>query len=129
MTDLLEHHSPSATEKHETALLDRTSDELSTDSSPAEKLAERKLLLKVDLRVMPILILLFLISFVDRTNIGNARIEGMEKSLHMNPKGHGYNIALIAFNVPLVLFEIPSNIILKKVTPGLWLSGIMFCWG
>ena len=87
------------------------------------------MLLKLDLRVMPILFLLFLISFVDRSNIANARIQGLEQSLHMNPKGNGYNVALFSFTIPFVLFEVPSNIILKKVPPMIWLSGIMMCWG
>lgn len=104
-------------------------DEQPTHLNPAEKFVEQKLLWKVDARVLPILFCLFLISFVDRSNLANARIEGLEKSLHMNPKGHGYNIALFSFTIPYILFEVPSNIILKKVKPTLWLSGIMFCWG
>lgn len=87
------------------------------------------MLLKLDLHVMPILFLLFLISFVDRSNIANARIEGLEKSLHVDPKGNGYNVCLFSFTIPFVLFEVPSNIILKKVPPMIWLSGIMICWG
>lgn len=106
-----------------------SSDDFSTHSTPAEKLLERKLLLKLDFHVMPILFLLFLISFVDRSNLANARIEGLEKSLHMDPKGNGYNIALFSFTIPFVLFEVPSNIVLKKVPPMIWLSGIMICWG
>lgn len=98
-------------------------------SDPVSRAAERKLLLKIDLAVLPILALLFLVSFVDRSNIGNARIEGFEKSLHMNPKGNGYNITLFAFTIPYVLFEVPANMILKKIKPQMWLSGLMFCWG
>ena len=104
-------------------------DEHAIHPARAERLLERKLLWKLDARILPILFLLFLISFVDRSNIANARIQGLEKSLHMNPKGHGYNIALFSFTIPYILFEVPSNIILKKVQPALWLSGIMFCWG
>lgn len=90
---------------------------------------EQKLLLKIDARVLPILFCLFLISFIDRSNLANARIEGLERSLHMDPKSNGYNMALSAFIIPYILFEVPSNIILKKVRPAFWLSGIMFCWG
>lgn len=114
--------------KHPT-VLDCSSEHFSTHSSKAEKSLERKLLLKLDLHVMPILFLLFLISFVDRSNLANARIEGLEKSLHMNPKGNGYNVALFSFTVPYVLFEVPSNIMMKKVPPNIWLSGLMICWG
>ncbi|KAL8711094.1 MAG: hypothetical protein Q9220_004475 [cf. Caloplaca sp. 1 TL-2023] len=95
----------------------------------ADKVSERKLLLKVDLAVLPILFLLFLVSFVDRSNLGNARIEGLEKSLGIPPKSNGYNIALFSFTIPYVLFEVPANMLLKKIKPQLWLSGLMFCWG
>jgi hypothetical protein len=58
---------------------------------------------------------------------GNAKIQGMTKDLNM--KGDDYNIALFIFFVPYILFEIPSNLIIKKVAPSTWLSAIMFLWG
>ena len=90
---------------------------------------EKRLILKIDLAVLPILFLLFLVSFVDRSNLANARIEGLEKSLHVSPKSNGYNIALFSFTIPYVLFEVPANIMLKKIKPQWWLSGLMFSWG
>lgn len=94
-----------------------------------DRAAEKRLLLKIDLTVLPILFLLFLVSFVDRSNLANARIEGLEKSLHIPPKSNGYNIALFSFTIPYVLFEVPANMMLKRVTPQFWLSGLMFSWG
>ncbi|CAG8069231.1 unnamed protein product [Penicillium nalgiovense] len=100
----------------------------STDSVPdIDPAAEKRLLHKLDIHVVPILMFLFLLAFLDRINIGNARIQGLEKDLGM--KGHDYNIALFIFFVPYILFEVPSNLILKKVSPSWWLSGIMCCWG
>ena len=90
---------------------------------------EKRLILKIDLAVLPILFLLFLVSFVDRSNLANARIEGLEKSLHVSPKSNGYNIALFSFTIPYVLFEVPANMMLKKIKPQWWLSGLMFSWG
>ena len=90
---------------------------------------EKRLILKIDLAVLPILFLLFLVSFVDRSNLANARIEGLEKSLHISPKSNGYNIALFSFTIPYVLFGVPANIMLKKIKPQWWLSGLMFSWG
>lgn len=90
---------------------------------------EKRLILKIDLAVLPILFLLFLVSFVDRSNLANARIQGLEKSLHVSPKSNGYNIALFSFTIPYVLFEVPANIMLKKIKPQWWLSGLMFSWG
>ncbi|KAL8682510.1 MAG: hypothetical protein Q9186_001457 [Xanthomendoza sp. 1 TL-2023] len=94
--------------------------------SPA---AERRMILKVDLAVMPILFLLFLVSFVDRSNLANARIEGLEGSLHISRTSNGYNVALFSFTIPYVLFEVPANILLKRIRPNWWLSGLMFSWG
>ena len=90
---------------------------------------EKRLILKIDLAVLPILFLLFLVSFVDRSNLANARIQGLEKSLHIPPKSNGYNIALFSFAIPYVLFEVPANIMLKRIKPQWWLSGLMFSWG
>ncbi|KAL4809465.1 major facilitator superfamily domain-containing protein [Aspergillus unguis] len=88
---------------------------------------ERKVLRKCDLHVVPILTALFLFAFLDRINIGNARLLGMEDDLDM--QGHQYNIALFVFFIPYILFEVPSNMLLKKIKPSWWLSGIMFFWG
>lgn len=92
-----------------------------------DRALEKRLLWKLDIHVVPILMLLFLLAFLDRINIGNARLQGLEKDLNM--KGHDYNIALLIFFIPYVLLEVPSNLVLKKFAPSWWLSGIMFGWG
>ncbi|KAL3468723.1 major facilitator superfamily domain-containing protein, partial [Aspergillus californicus] len=88
---------------------------------------EKKVLRKCDLHVVPILTILFLFAFLDRINIGNARLLGLEDELQM--EGHQYNIALFVFFIPYILFEVPSNMLLKHVSPSTWLSGIMAAWG
>jgi hypothetical protein len=47
----------------------------------------------------------------------------------MGPNAYRYNIALFIFFVPYILFEVPSNLILKKIKPSTWLSMIMVLWG
>lgn len=47
----------------------------------------------------------------------------------LNMTGHDYNIALFVFFIPYILFEVPSNIIIKRVAPSTWLSIIMILWG
>ncbi|KAF2159993.1 hypothetical protein M409DRAFT_70716 [Zasmidium cellare ATCC 36951] len=69
---------------------------------------------KIDWHLPPVLALLYLLSFLDRTNIGNAKIAGMTKDLHMT--GSHFNIALTVFFFPYALFMIPSNMVLKKGT-------------
>ncbi|KAL1305047.1 hypothetical protein AAFC00_001988 [Neodothiora populina] len=79
----------------------------------------RKLLWKLDLRVLPPIFLLWFLSFIDRVNIGMARLGGLEKDLNM--KGNDFNVALCIFFAPFILFEIPFNMILKKIKPSVWL--------
>ncbi|GAM43198.1 hypothetical protein TCE0_047r17809 [Talaromyces pinophilus] len=92
-----------------------------------DKDAERRLLWKMDIRILPVLFVLYLLAFMDRINIGNAKIQHMTTDLHM--VGNDYNIALFIFFIPYIICEVPSNMILKKVAPSTWLSGIMFSWG
>ncbi|KIJ54749.1 hypothetical protein M422DRAFT_152666 [Sphaerobolus stellatus SS14] len=74
---------------------------------------EAKLYRKVDIRLMPILSLMYLLSFMDRGNIGNAKLEGLVTQLNLT--GNKYNIALV--------------LVLKKFRPSRWLPGITILWG
>jgi hypothetical protein len=53
----------------------------------------RKLIWKLDVRLLPPLFILWFISLIDRVNIGTARIQGLEKDLGMNPLSKQFNIA------------------------------------
>jgi hypothetical protein len=90
---------------------------------------QRTLTNKIDLKVIPILGLLYLICFLDRTNIANAKIAGLVDGLDM--PSTGYNTALWLFYLPFVLAEVPSNMImsLPSVKPNLWLGGQCFILG
>ncbi|EED14016.1 MFS nicotinic acid transporter Tna1, putative [Talaromyces stipitatus ATCC 10500] len=88
---------------------------------------ENKLLRKLDLRLIPMLALLYLLAFLDRGNIGNAKIEGMLDDLHMT--GHQYSLALTVFFFTYVAFELPSNLLLKKLRPSRLLPLLMLAWG
>lgn len=68
------------------------------------------------------------LSFLDRTNIGNARLFHLEEDLGMNPKGLDYNIALAIFFPFYVAAEIPSNMMMKRLRPSVWLTIIMIAW-
>ena len=89
--------------------------------------AERKLVNKVDRHIIPMVMLAYLLCFLDRTNIGNAKIFGLEDDLGL--KGNQYQIAVAALFVPYVLVEIPSNMLLKRFTPSRWLGAITLAWG
>ncbi|KAJ6116751.1 hypothetical protein N7512_006476 [Penicillium capsulatum] len=92
-----------------------------------DRSAEKKLLWKLDIHIVPILTFLFLFAFLDRINIGNAWIQGMREDLQMD--GKQYSIALFIFFIPYILFEVPCNLVLRKIAPSWWISGIMFFWG
>ncbi|KAF6753510.1 MFS general substrate transporter [Ephemerocybe angulata] len=82
---------------------------------------------KVDRRLLPALAVMYLFSFMDRANIGNARLQGLEKQLNMS--GDQYNLALTLFFVPYCICEFPSNLIIKKFRPSRWLPLITVVWG
>jgi len=88
---------------------------------------EKRLMAKVDFRVIPFLCILYLLAFLDRVNIANARSFGLVKDLNLT--GVQYNTALTIFFVPYILAEIPSNMLLKRLTPRVWLSSCMFLFG
>lgn len=101
---------------------------LSPASSEEENSSEvKKILFKTDIRILPILALLFLCSFLDRTNVGNAKIVGLEADTGITD--HQYDIGLTVFYLFYVCSELPSNLILKKASPRVWLPFLTIVWG
>lgn len=82
---------------------------------------------QMDIRLIPMLALLYLLSFLDRGNIGNAKIEGLQEDLKMTDDQ--YNLCLTVFFFTYAAFEVPSNLLLKKLRPSRWLPIIMVAWG
>jgi hypothetical protein len=89
--------------------------------------AEKRLVRKLDIRVILPIGVVFFWAFVDRVNLGYARLQGIEEDLHM--VGNDFNVALLVQIAPYIFFEIPSNLILKHVRPSFWLGGLSLCWG
>lgn len=84
--------------------------------------------LSQDWRLVPMLACLYLISQLDRANIGNAKIEGLDKDLGLS--GVQYNICNSIFFIPYVLLEVPSNVLLKKFSrPSVYLGILVTSWG
>lgn len=88
---------------------------------------EKALVRKLDLRVLLPIAIIFFWAFVDRANIGYARLQGLEKDLRM--VGNDFNVALLVQIAPYIFFEVPSNLLLKHVRPSYWLGGMSLCWG
>ncbi|KAE8158269.1 major facilitator superfamily domain-containing protein [Aspergillus tamarii] len=88
---------------------------------------ENRILRKMDLRIIPMLAVLYLLAFLDRGNVGNAKIEGLLEDLNMT--GPQYNWCLTVFFFTYAAFELPSNLLLKKMRPSRWLPLLMVAWG
>ena len=88
---------------------------------------ERKVLHKTDRILLPMLCLLLIVAFLDRTNVGNAKIQGMATDLDLT--GSKYNIVLFMFFIPYLILDIPWNMIMKHLRPSRYLSALIFSWG
>ncbi|OJJ73480.1 hypothetical protein ASPBRDRAFT_174185 [Aspergillus brasiliensis CBS 101740] len=99
----------------------------SPTTSSVANINEKALLRKLDFRLLPPLTILYLLSFLDRSNVGNARLEGMATEIHMS--GDQYLTGLTLYFIGYVLFEVPCNIVLKKTTPRIWLPTLTLVWG
>jgi MFS family permease len=81
----------------------------------------------MDLWLVPWLSLLYLLSFLDRTNIGNARVAKIEVTLHMKPRD--YLNALTIFFISYAGFEPLTNIAIKRFSPRVFFTAIILAWG
>ncbi|KAF2870651.1 major facilitator superfamily domain-containing protein [Massariosphaeria phaeospora] len=88
---------------------------------------EKRLVLKMDLRIMPVLTVVYIMAFIDRVNIGNAQLFSLSSDLALH--GNQYNIALSVFFVSYIVFEIPANVLMRKIKPHVFMSGCMFLYG
>ncbi|XXG93817.1 hypothetical protein Hte_000066 [Hypoxylon texense] len=107
----------------------------SEEEEQVERRLDRAIRWKRDLVVVPVMGCLYMLLFLDRTNIANARSlgigqpDGLEMALDM--PANGYNTALWVFYVPFVLAEVPANLLLgsNRIRPGTFLGGQMFLLG
>ncbi|KAJ9138004.1 Retrograde regulation protein 2 [Coniochaeta hoffmannii] len=88
---------------------------------------EKTLVRKLDLFIAPVMMLLQLISYLDRGNIGFAATQGMTKDLHL--KGTNLNTAVSVFYIFYILAEFPSAIFVKRLQFNRFLPAITFAWG
>jgi len=89
-------------------------------------IAEQAVVKKVAWRLMPLLIVMFLIAFIDRQNVGFAKLQ-MVHALGMSEASYGLGASL--FFIGYLLFEVPSTLALHRFGARLWLARIMATWG
>ncbi|KAI9745629.1 MAG: hypothetical protein M1818_001163 [Claussenomyces sp. TS43310] len=86
----------------------------------------RAIVKKFDRRLVLFVALLYMLSFLDRSNIGNARIAGLETDLNLSSKQYAW--VLTSFYIAYIAFEWMS--LLWKIIPAhVYVSGIVLCWG
>ena len=81
---------------------------------------------KVKRHVLPLFVIMFIVNYIDRVNIGFVRAH-MEHDLGIGAAAYGLGAGL--FFIGYALFEVPSNILLQKVGARIWLTRIMLTWG
>ncbi|KAJ3539032.1 hypothetical protein NM208_g5651 [Fusarium decemcellulare] len=87
--------------------------------SEAEMSAQKRLVRKLDLTLMPMVLILYMLSYLDRNNIAQAKLDSFEKDLGLT--GEDFNLALSILNVGYILMQLPSNMILTRVRPSLYI--------
>jgi MFS transporter, ACS family, tartrate transporter len=81
---------------------------------------------KVTHRLLPFLFVLYVVCFLDRVNIGFAALQ-MNHDLGFGPAVYGFGAGI--FFLGYVLFEVPSNLVLARIGPRVWIARIMITWG
>ena len=95
-------------------------------SAEKEPIAVTKLFSKIGWRILPFLILCYMIAFLDRINIGYAQLQ-MKQTLTFSDATYGFGAGI--FFVGYFLFEVPSNLLLERIGVRKTLLRIMFTWG
>jgi MFS family permease len=81
---------------------------------------------KVDLRIVPFLFLCYILAYLDRVNVGFAKLQ-MLKDLSMSDAAFATGAGI--FFIGYFFFEVPSNVLLKKFGARMWIARIMISWG
>ncbi|MFF7063794.1 MFS transporter [Pseudomonas sp. NPDC008258] len=81
---------------------------------------------KITLRIIPFMFLLYIVSYLDRANIGYAALE-MNKELALTSEAFGFISGI--FFIGYFLFEVPSNVMLNKYGARVWIARILVTWG
>lgn len=94
----------------------------------------KKLVRKADFLIVPLLSFMYLLNYLDRGNVGNAKVLNQETNDDLlsqtGTTSTGFAISLTIFSIAYTLFEVPSNWILKRyVRPSRWLAFLLFAWG
>ncbi|QGZ29318.1 MFS transporter [Stutzerimonas stutzeri] len=96
------------------------------DFQPSQDAEGRRLYRKIAWRLIPFLCLCYLAAYLDRINVGFAKLQ-MADQLQLSDAAFGLGAGL--FFVGYILFEVPSNLVLKRIGARVWIARIMITWG
>jgi len=99
--------------------------------APAEKRSaapagEDRVYRKVFVRIVPLLMVCYVVGYLDRVNVGFAKLQ-MASQLNLSDAAYGLGAGIFFFGY--FLFEVPSNIMLHRLGARIWISRIMITWG
>ncbi|KAL2038962.1 hypothetical protein N7G274_008302 [Stereocaulon virgatum] len=131
---MAEHVFDTSLDKSTTTRTKRQPPELVRDLSPGERQRlEKALIRKIDFRLLPMIILMYIMNYLDRNNIAAARLAGLQAPRSkggLNLTSTQYLTALSILFVGYLLMQIPSNLFLNKIgKPALYLPTVMIVWG
>src|SRR6202165_3868439 len=81
---------------------------------------------KVGRRIIPLLLIAYMVAFLDRINIGYAQLQ-MKQTLAFGDAVYGMGAGI--FFLGYFLFEVPSNLLLERIGARWWIARIMVTWG
>ncbi|KAJ7170257.1 MFS general substrate transporter [Mycena crocata] len=91
---------------------------------------ERRLVRKLDKRILPITCLLYLFAYLDRSNLGNARLQGLpDDTLNGDPTGQLFDWVNSVFFFSYILCQVPATVMSKLFPPRIWLACVAMLWG
>lgn len=93
---------------------------------PMTTVDESRLFRKISVRILPLVMLGFLLSYTNRINVGFAKLQ-MASDLHFSDAVYGLGAGI--FFIGYFFFEIPSNILLHRIGARRWIARIMLTWG
>lgn len=80
---------------------------------------ERKLVRKIDLRLLPLLVTIYIFNYLDRNSITQARLYGLQKDL--NVQGATYQTAISIFSAGYIAMQLPATLVMAKARPSIFL--------
>ena len=80
---------------------------------------ERRLVRRIDIRILPMVIIIYIFNYLDRNSITQARLYGLQEDTHV--KGAVYQTAISIFSAGYIIMQLPSTLLMTKLRPSLFL--------